>query len=394
MDFAPLSLKPKDALAHFRQKGLAQGFDYSDVWQAEHAKAFTVAKMMSRDLLETTRQALDQAMTDGQTFEQFKKNLAPKLQAAGWWGRKQILDPVTGQMVNAQLGSNRRLKTIFATNMRVSYQVGNWQRAWATRQSFPFLRYIHNDVRYPRPEHVAWHGTIRPIDDPWWNTHYPPCAWGCQCSTESLSQRMMDTQGYKVTDKPASFPLRESLNTRTGEVTDVEQGIDPAWNYNVGKSPLRGLTPAPAPSPHAPPPDHAMQSAVSDFLGRLSANNGRILMDRDKWPVPLGPDLFKDAAGKLSVPRLDLLADLPKAAEALAAYDTVETLWSDATDTALPPPPVPPASADAPPAIPKAYLIRRYTKRLDKHVVTVDFSRDAWTYDVQPVQDQAKPGLP
>ena len=44
-----LSLKPlppKEAIAYFRKKGLKKSFAWQDVWQEEHAKAFTVAKAM------------------------------------------------------------------------------------------------------------------------------------------------------------------------------------------------------------------------------------------------------------------------------------------------------------------------------------------------------------
>jgi uncharacterized protein with gpF-like domain len=241
-------LPPKDALAYFRRKGLSPSFAWQDVWQEEHAKAFTVAKAMNRDVLEDIRNAMDKALAEGQTLEQFKAGLKPLLQQKGWWGKKTLTDPLTGKAVRAQLGSDRRLKTIFQTNMRVSYAVGNWQRAWATRATFPYMVFQHNSDRYPRPQHVAWSGTCLPVDDPWWDTHYPPCAWGCNCSVNSLSKRMLDQRGVKVTERPMQFPLRTYVNPRTGEISRIEEGIDAGWNYNVGKAPLRGMMPAPAES--------------------------------------------------------------------------------------------------------------------------------------------------
>ncbi len=370
MPVVPLSLAPKDAIAYFRQKGMRKGFAYQDVWQDEHAKAFTVAKAMSVDILEDIRGALDTAMADGQTIEHFKKQLAPILQAEGWWGKKEMVDPLTGQTVLAQLGSDRRLKTIFATNMRVSYQAGNWQRAWATRSALPYLVYHHNSRKDPRPEHEAWDRVCRPVDDPWWDTHYPICAWGCKCSTESVSASMLADMGLKVT-APADIPTFkkvEYVNPRTGEKSLVEQGIDPAWNYNIGKSPLRGITARPgiAPAGAASAPLDLLKPAVDQFVQDVGAGaEGKIMQDRSGWPVAVGRDMFTDTSGELVTPRPDLVELLPLVAKAIKSYDTVAWIWArDATG--------------------KAVLVRRYTKALDNRLITVDFSGGTWTYDVRP----------
>ncbi len=373
VDVSLKPLQPKDALAYFRQKGLRKGFDYRDVWQAEHAKAFTVAKMMSRELLETTRAAVDKAITDGQTFEQFKKGLKPILQAAGWWGKQEMRDPLTGETKLVQLGSDRRLRTIFSTNARVAYQVGNWQRAWAVRDLMPFLIYRHSDgERFPRPIHVAWNFVCRPIDDPWWDKHYPPCEWGCKCYTESASERMLADRGLTVTQKPPNFGKAEWVNPRTGEVEEVEKGISPAWNYNVGKAPLNGLSPKPAPAPDGRPtpdltapvaeglgkpprpgrtpratpapatagpeaetpaptassPAAASKDDVDGFLKVFDAQDEtKIVNDRSSWPLVIGNDMFTDVDGQLVTPRPDLPGTLPEAAQALKSYDRAEWLW-------------------------------------------------------------------
>jgi uncharacterized protein with gpF-like domain len=118
------NLPPVEALAYFRRKGLRVGFAWQDVWQRDHARAFTVAKAMSTDLLEDIRAAVDEAIAGGQTLAQFREGLTPLLQARGWWGRKDMIDPATGERRNVQLGSPRRLRTIFNVNMRMAYQAG------------------------------------------------------------------------------------------------------------------------------------------------------------------------------------------------------------------------------------------------------------------------------
>ena len=154
----PSGPPPKEALRFFRAKKLKPGFDYRDVWREEHATAFTVAKAMEADVLTDIRQGLDQALAGGKTFRQFQAELTPRLQEAGWWGRKEVVDPVTGKRVSAQLGSPRRLRTIYRANMRTARGAGQWERARRTVKARPYAVYRLGPSREHRPEHVAWEG--------------------------------------------------------------------------------------------------------------------------------------------------------------------------------------------------------------------------------------------
>lgn len=235
------ALPPAEAVAWFESKGYTASFAWQDVWQEEHAKAFTVAKAMRADVLQDIRQAVDEAIREGRTLEQFREALTPTLQEKGWWGRQTMIDPLTGEAVEAQLGSPRRLETIFDTNMRTSYAAGRWERMERTREARPYLRYTATLDSRTRPEHAAWHGTILPMDDPWWDTHYPPCGWRCRCTVLQLSEEEARELGGP--GEPPPSPTRRWRNPRSGEVVEVPQGIDPGFGYNVGKARLQALTP-------------------------------------------------------------------------------------------------------------------------------------------------------
>jgi uncharacterized protein with gpF-like domain len=98
-------VEPKEALQFFRQKGLTPSFAWQDVWQEEHVRSFTVAKAMSRDVLEDIRGEVDKAIANGTTLEDFRRDLRPMLERKGWWGRKAMTDPQTGERKIVQLGS-------------------------------------------------------------------------------------------------------------------------------------------------------------------------------------------------------------------------------------------------------------------------------------------------
>lgn len=236
----PVGLPPAEAVAYFERKGYRFSFSWRDIERAEHAKAFTVAKVMRADILRDLQGAVDQAIAQGTTLAAFERELTPTLQAKGWWGKQLLVDPQDGVEKLVQLGSPRRLATIYDTNVRTSYAAGRWEQIQRTKARRPYLRYIHLDNAHPRPQHQAWHGLVLPIDDPFWATHYPPNGWRCHCAVQQLSDRDLERYGYALAEAP---PIRTSsyTNRRTGETREVPVGIDPGFDYNPGIAGLAHL---------------------------------------------------------------------------------------------------------------------------------------------------------
>ena len=233
-----LTVSPVEAVRHFRSKGYTLGFDWRDVAADTHALAFTVAKAMSVDILSDIREAVDDALANGITFRQFQQRLEPVLRAKGWWGRQEMVDPLTGERRLVQLGSPRRLRIIFDTNLRMATAHGRWERIQRLKDRRPYLRYVAVLDARTRPEHAAWHGTVLPVDHPFWRTHYPPNGWHCRCLVAQLSDYDLERYGYSVSPDPQSIS-RPWTNTRTGEVVQVPHGIDPGFGHNVGLTSLR-----------------------------------------------------------------------------------------------------------------------------------------------------------
>lgn len=245
-EFEELDLKPlppREAVRFFERKGFRIGFDFRDVFQQEHARAFTVAKVMRRDLLETIRAEVQKGLEDGIPFETFRRNLTPILQREGWWGVKEVVDPLTGQMVKAQLGSPRRLRIIFDTNLRTARAAGRWERIQRNKARRPFLRYSQIQRPTKRDTHMRWHGLIRPVDDPIWNRIYPPNGWNCGCIVQQLTRAEAERRG--ITDdreaQAITRNVRQFQNKRTGEILSVTRGVDPSFDFNIGKEHMRGL---------------------------------------------------------------------------------------------------------------------------------------------------------
>jgi hypothetical protein len=226
-------LPPDEAIQWFRSKGYAIGFDHRDVWAEEHAMAFTVAKAMQLDVLADIRQEVDAALANGTNFNDFKKALRPKLQAHGWWGEKDMVDPKTGETKTVQLGSARRLKTIYDTNLRTAHAAGKWQRIEARASSRPYLRYFTKKGGKRRAEHQKLNDLVRPVTDPIWRQIYPPNGFGCGCGVQQLNERDVKRLGLVVSD-PLELEYRTIVNERTGEIRRSPVGVDPGWDFNVG----------------------------------------------------------------------------------------------------------------------------------------------------------------
>lgn len=237
-------LPPRDAIAALRARGgrLDPSFSWLDVWQEEHARAFTVAKSAGYDILSDIYEALLQALEEGKTFRQFADELRPRLEAKGWWGHNEVVNPLTGERRAVRLGSMRRLQTIFETNMRVSYAAGHWARFERDKALRPFLRYVAILDEATRPLHRSMHNLVLPVDHPFWNQWAPPNGWGCRCTLQQLSQREIDrliSEGEELRFEPPEVGERPFVNWRTGEVSIVPDGIDPGWAYNPGKEGFR-----------------------------------------------------------------------------------------------------------------------------------------------------------
>jgi SPP1 gp7 family putative phage head morphogenesis protein len=226
-------LKPEQAISYFRAKGLRPTFAWQDMLGEEHAISFTVAKMMDTDMLADVHESLAQALEQGTPFREWADTITQTLQAKGWWGRQEVIDPLTGQPIVAQLGSASRLRTIFRANLAGAYAAGSWQQIQEQADGAPFLLYDAVDDYRTRPEHAAWDGRVYPVGDTFWRDHYPPNGWNCRCSVIQLSDDEVESLGLQVSaDAPRGSYQWE--NPRTGKVERIPDGLDPGFDYNAG----------------------------------------------------------------------------------------------------------------------------------------------------------------
>lgn len=248
---ALFSQPPAEAIAYLESKGLRITFNWAEMLDEAHARAFTVAKAMRLDVLQDIRSGVLDALTQGKTLRQFEQELTPLLQAKGWWGKQIVVDGL-GQAQQVQLGSPHRLKTIYQTNLQSAYMAGR-MKAQQEADAFPYLMYVAVMDGRTRPSHAALNGKVWRKDDPVWSSIYPPNGFNCRCRTRALTPGQMTREGLDVADAPDVVTRDTAAGTdaATGEqfrtvqtgvrVKDasgrpVTMWVDPGFN----SSPLAG----------------------------------------------------------------------------------------------------------------------------------------------------------
>lgn len=212
-----------EAIKYFRDKLRVPTAGWTDLWQGQHARAFTVAGAIREDLLRDMQAAILKAIAGGGTLAEFRKDFDRIVATYGWQYKG---------------GRNWRTRVIFNTNLRMAHAAGKWDQAQRLKKARPYLRYVAIDDSRTRELHRHWHNTVLPIDDPWWQTHYPPNGWNCRCTTQSLSERDLKRFGIKPSEEAPKIDLVDKdVNFPDGARTiKVPDGIDSGFGYNPGEA--------------------------------------------------------------------------------------------------------------------------------------------------------------
>lgn len=238
-EFARLyRLPPAEAVDYLaRRRRLTETFDWRDLWQEEHLHQFTVSRLARLDLLEAVRAGIVKSVDGDLTRRDWLRDIRGLLERSGWWGEKQVVDPVTGETVTTVFDPPR-LKLIYDTNTNQAYAAGLWERIERNKKTSPYIRYITQRDEKVRVTHQAWDNLALPVDHPFWSTHFPPNGWRCRCRAMSMSQAQYDewkANGRIKTVAPPAETMRW-VDKRSGEIHQVPIGIDPGFAYNPGKA--------------------------------------------------------------------------------------------------------------------------------------------------------------
>ena len=255
MSLAHTQLPFAEQINYFRKKLDLPTESYADIYGAEHDHAFVVAGANRLDMVADFRRAVDKAIADGTTLEEFRRDFDDIVARYGW-------------QYNG--GRDWRSRIIYDTNLHASYQAGRYEQQQEMKALRPYWEYRHRDgQKHPRPEHEAWDGLVLHCDDPWWQTHYPVNAYGCKCTVFAHSKRSLAQRGLKVGKAPAVEWQQQLIgkNSNNPRIVEVPKGIDPGFDRIPGKNAGRDGLQRLFDKASAVPPKlatHAMQQVLDD----------------------------------------------------------------------------------------------------------------------------------
>ena len=330
-----------EQIEFYRRKILTPTATWTDIYNAEHDYAAVVAGANRREIIEDFASSIQDFIANGKTLEDFRKDFDRIVAKHGW---------------DYHGGRNWRSRVIYQTNLRSSYQAGRYAQLMELKNSMPYWEYVHSDaVAHPRIEHLHWDGLILRNDDPWWQTHFPINAWGCQCTVIARSQAYMDKLGLKP-DKAPAIEWEEKLIGARGlnpRLVKVPKGIDPGFEHIPGASrlstqtlpplesngqprkadyyPHRSDTPIPMPDPRTVshklilPTGQSDDYYVREFLSEFGATPEKPVVFRDVLgePLVISHALFTSRSGHSKVKKRGREVYLKILAQALKEPDEI-----------------------------------------------------------------------
>lgn len=80
------------------------------------------------------------------------------------------------------------LQTEYDTAVIRAHQAADWKQFEREKDILPNLKWMPSTSLHPGADHRLFWGTIRPIEDAFWNEHRPGDRWNCKCSLSSTDE--------------------------------------------------------------------------------------------------------------------------------------------------------------------------------------------------------------
>lgn len=81
------------------------------------------------------------------------------------------------------------LQTEYDTAVLRAHQAADWQQFEQEKDVYPNLEWMPSTSTTPGEDHRVFWGTIRPIEDKFWNEHRPGDRWNCKCHLRNTDKQ-------------------------------------------------------------------------------------------------------------------------------------------------------------------------------------------------------------
>lgn len=167
---------------------------YGAKMDSVRALAFTVSGLAGVSQIKDVLDSLNRAIEKGGGFDTWQSKVKDKI-------------------ISTTLPKHRQ-ELVYRNAVQNAYSIGRQTHYQKHKETRPYLRYSAVNDSRTRPSHGAMHGTVLPVDDPFWATNTPPNGHACRCTVMSLSKRQAGRTGVSGS-APKAKP-------------------DAGWDYNPG----------------------------------------------------------------------------------------------------------------------------------------------------------------
>lgn len=172
-------ITPQKAIEYWQSKSIVSASEFDTLSDIEKLRAFTASNIEEIRELQKIYDVIDESISKGISLKKAKENILSQV-------------PI----------SEMQAETILRTNIFSAYSAGRYSDVQASKKTRPYLRYSAVEDERTRPSHLAIHGKIYPVDDPFWSVNFPPNGYNCRCDVISLSERQVQKSGLKVETTP------------------------------------------------------------------------------------------------------------------------------------------------------------------------------------------------
>ncbi len=168
-------LKFEEAVRWFEGKVPLLPGEFKQLEAEAKRRAFTMAGVAELDRMAWLHQTLLEAIESGQTLDEWRGRVGERLRSRS---------PV-------------HLETVFRTNVQSAYSAGRWAQLNhpAVRKARPF--WMYDAIMDGRTTDICKerHGTVLPVDDPWWRENTPPLHFNCRSGIRALTPEQAKARG-------------------------------------------------------------------------------------------------------------------------------------------------------------------------------------------------------
>lgn len=174
-----------EAVRALRKLTAVSDAEWEELTEQAREYAFKVARVAQADVAQDVLDAVERAVRDGTTLEQFREDVGQKLYDA--WGEED--------------GS--QVEMVFRSATQRAYSAGRDDvfTAPAILKARPYWRLTTAGDSRVSDEHDPLDGLVLPADHPWWRTHNPPFRPNCRCGKDALTEEEAREEGIS-TDPP------------------------------------------------------------------------------------------------------------------------------------------------------------------------------------------------